>query len=135
MPQANSASAIAELFWEHLSSDIRQAKSLIRFWRQKILCAKGRKPRKKNDRGHECKAWVVGGLDASVSPASHLPPPILLSIQVSNHQPADFPHNVTTIKFSNLQGTNNFCYNDIEKTTFYFVKANYDIDRHRKGVG
>ena len=68
-------------------------------------------------------------------PPSPGPPPILLSIQVSNHQPADFPHNVTTIKFSNLQGTNNFCYNDIEKTTFYFVKANYDIDRHRKGVG
>ena len=32
------------------------------------------------------------------------------------NQPADFPHNVPTIKFSTLQGTNNVCYNGMEKT-------------------
>ena len=32
------------------------------------------------------------------------------------NKPADFPHNVPTIKFSRLQGKNNVCYNGMEKT-------------------
>ena len=119
LPQANSASAIAGLFWEHLPSDIRQQKSLIRFWEQKIVCVKGRKPRKKMTEAANAShgRWV------GWTPLPPPPPPTPKDHIKESwndcsliNQPADFPHNVPTIKFSTLQGTNNVCYNGMEKT-------------------
>ena len=150
LPQANSASAIAGVFWEHLHSDIRQAKSLNSFWQRKIVCdrkhVRGRKPRKKKWQRLQMQG-MGGGRFCLCLPLPHSNPRttscqhFLQAFKESwndclpINQSADFPHNVTTIKFSKLQGTNNVCYDSMEKTTFYFVKTNYDMDRHRKGVG
>ena len=83
------------------------------------LCER-EKTKEKNDWGHEGKSWEVGGLDPSLPPPPTPPPKDHIKESWNDcsliNQPADFPHNVPTIKFSTLKGTNNVCYNGMEKT-------------------
>ena len=111
----------------------QKAKSLISFWQRKIVCdrkhAKGRKRRKKKWQrlrmqgmggGRFCLCLPLPPFNPRTTSCQHFLQAFKESWNDCSpiNQSADFPHNVTTIKFSKLLGTNNVCYHSMEKPLF-----------------